>query len=634
MKKIGCRLSVLVALLIFGCVWAMPLFGQTPAEEPKPGEEPTKPEEPKTGEEPAGPVEEEPAGPSSKIIVFAQHFAREGKNYFTVQGEAEYVDRTIIAVTLYLRKRRTELSVTTRIANKRFEMSIETDKKLFPGYYEVRAAFHPYLQQDPDLLDLQMLPAAYGTFSVRIGTEEEIVAAKKELIKFYQAELDKVRKTYNRMRDVYIAITRTKKFDIASGSKEWSDLTEDIIKDFDKDVRAYRTAWDAYVVPVFPQLHSCITDMQGSLLDVTGDMSFAIATDLAKEGAHGKVITHEDVLNACDRLMNAMLDSVDAQLLLEQEEELRDLLLNQIKQVAWLIDFSEALYDKSVEQKKSGGLNAQTWIDALTDWRARAKGLNDAIMIHKGTELDKRNKRGMKVLFDMPEKLEAMWRLFDADITDGTDVAERLEPIRNQIHNDISDIINTFEFRDELGPGGRWPGLRELAVSNEGQLKSQAAQCFIELNSKDDNVRLVGLKKLAGMPTELVIDQISQGSTYGEPLLQTACVILVGLHGRDGTLDKLGKLLVDEPNQEFRAFVVRAIGRVGKVESIPALGQALLNDKSEVVRGMCADTLGQYQSKAVVDHLIKALDDADASVRARVYTALQAAVADINSNLV
>jgi hypothetical protein len=566
------------------------------------------------------------------MVVFAQHYAREGRQYFSATGEADYLERTVLAITLYLRKKRSDLTMTTRVSNKRFELSFDVDKKIFPGYYEVRAQFVPHLQVDPDLLDLQTEPANMASFSLRVGSEEEITEVRKQLLVFYKKALEAVKKTYNRMRDLYIQITRGKKFDIATASKEWADTTMEMLQEFDRDVRAYRAAYQDYIVPIFPQLHGCIGDMQISLMDVTGDMGFAVSTDLAAEGAGGKVLTHEDVLAACDRQMNAMFGSVDGQLLLEEKEELRDLLLNQLRQLAWLNDCSWTFFDRCLARKTRGQFNSNMWSENLRNWRQQMEGLAVAMQVHKDTEIQKRNPRAIKLMFEMPRHFENVWKLYDASLLEGKDVASQLAPMRCRLQADIVDLIGTFEFSDEFGPGGRWPELAKFALTDEAQLKEKATRCLLDLKSKDNAIRLKAFKMLAGMPTDLVSRHISEGVNYGDDALyRNACVILTALHGIDSHFDRLCKLLGEEKNSEFRAFTARAIGRLGKEQGVPPLCNALINDESEVVRGMCADSLGQLGVKAGIDALINALNDKAEDVRIKAHFALMTLSADIET---
>jgi hypothetical protein len=80
---------------------------------------------------------------------------------------------------------------------------------------------------------------------------------------------------------------------------------------------------------------------------------------------------------------------------------------------------------------------------------------------------------------------------------------------------------------------------------------------------------------------------------------------------------------LDDSNQSVRVQSVRALGRIGGVHAAEILGDVLLNNTDQRMRGMAAVLLGGLETELARSYLEAAVGDSDEAMRTTIYQSLR-----------
>lgn len=617
----GPSLRLALFALVFS-LFASPLLSQeTPPGGPTPGDRPG-------ADAPPPPAD----APKDAILVYSQYFFREGRHHFKVEGHAPHPDGVTLGIALCLRRRPSEVVTTATVQDGQFAAELSSSLRLLPGYYEIRATFDPVLQFNMSARLVAGQPKREGGFFIRIGTDEEILEMRKKLLVYYKSQIAKFESAYNdRIRAVYVKIIKDKSFSRDRAKEVWDRETKSVIAQLEKDINAFRAEFADCVIPMFPQLHSYIDVGFLRLFAVTSDLELALISELVNQGkASGKNLTHEDILKLADEAMKDLFDMLNTQVLLEEEEHLRDLLLNQMKELQWLHTASAQEFGKIVESgAPPTDAMREAWKNDLATWTTNLDSLKEGLAAHEKSELAKKNSVMMASMKSVPGLLSDLWAMYSAVIVDGRSGLDRqIGELAMKIDVMLAKMIEVFDFGDELDElkrGGYVVTGRGSAASQEHALRL-VGERITDLASDKADVRLKAVKILVAFKNEAE-KQILAGFESGEPRVKDACALVMGLGGDGKAFDALVPRLESEKDAPTRAAIADALGVIGKREGLAPLGKALKKDADPAVRGAVAAAIGNLHLNDGVPILIDALKDGDASVRTRVFQSINSLVA-------
>ncbi|MBI3096942.1 MAG: HEAT repeat domain-containing protein [Planctomycetes bacterium] len=561
------------------------------------------------------------------ILVYAQYFYREGRHTFKVEGRAPYPNGISLGLGVFLRRRPSECVSQATIQGGQFATELTSTQRVLPGYYEVRATFDPVLQYNMAAAQVSQEPRKAGGFYLRIGSDEEIVETRKKLLEFYRAQIAKFKSAYyDHIRAIYVKIVKDKMFSRDRAKDAWDREIKSVISQVEKDVAAYRNEYADCIIPIFPQLHSYIDLGFLKLFAVTNDLELALVSDLAEaSAASGKNLTREDILRMADQMMQDQFEMVETQLLLEEEEQLRDLLLNQMKELSWLHTVSLQAFFGLVESQNPLTPELQDgWKSNVAAWSGSLESLREGLGAYEKSKLMEKNATIIADMKTVPGLLSDLWALCGKVILEGrTGLDEQIRRLAESIDVKLRKMILVFDFGDEieeLRRGGYTVTGRGSAASQEHTLKL-IAERFKELESDKPEVRLKAIKILVAFKAE-ADKEIQAAYEGGAPRIKDACTLVLGLCGDSRVFDVLAPRLESEKDVPTRAAVADAMGVIGKKEGLPILSKAMKKDKEPLVRAAAAASIGNLHLREGVPLLIEGMSDEDVTVRERAFLAL------------
>ncbi|MFG0251421.1 MAG: HEAT repeat domain-containing protein, partial [Phycisphaerales bacterium JB038] len=135
----------------------------------------------------------------------------------------------------------------------------------------------------------------------------------------------------------------------------------------------------------------------------------------------------------------------------------------------------------------------------------------------------------------------------------------------------------------------------------------------------DPDKRRTALKWLAHAPwagAEVYISIYESLAEDPDPTVRAAALFALARHGRPDHAQLVGLRLELDPNESVRLQAARTLQRLHHPEAVEPLQRAMQSDPDSWVRAEAAKALGQYANRELLPALIQALDDEKLEVAA------------------
>ncbi len=135
----------------------------------------------------------------------------------------------------------------------------------------------------------------------------------------------------------------------------------------------------------------------------------------------------------------------------------------------------------------------------------------------------------------------------------------------------------------------------------------------------DPDRRRTALKWLAHAPwanADVYISIYESLTEDPDPTVRAAALLALGRHGRPDHAGLVGLRLELDPNDTVRLQAARTLQRLHHEDAIASLQRAMRGDRDSWVRAEAAKALGQYPKGEVLPALVQALDDEKLEVAA------------------
>lgn len=549
-----------------------------------------------------------------------------------VDGECSYPNDTSIDIYVEHHGEPCEgLVITVYPRDGFFSARMSTMKRILPGYYVVKAQFR-MARQEGDVLKLLRTPDgreapeknAIQAFS--IGEPAQIKAIREEQLKLYEAELATIEKSFAAMADTYEELV--KKYDMRESPLEWNRKFGNIPMDCQTAIDRLKSSAAEVVIPVFPLIDSWTIEGWGLLSKLFNHLTEGLTIEITEMMSRKGTDRHYFLKKARQEMAN-FLKGMRAQIALERKLEQREMLVNDITELARLYEESSSTYEQAktirTEQMKKAWEEFMSGADGRGGWRGDLKAVGKRLGGYRGSDLEREYKELVDMLTGAPLSLEKLWDLYDRVVAKGEDAEAMETQIRdalNECYIRIYPVMDVLGFNREVFNRlmGRYQGSPEDGAPEDpvtGTMAEYIARQVQKLGSGDTNAAGRAMQILLSMKdtAKRTLKEMLEKGGIENSKIEGLIVICLGRLGDRSVVPRLINLLQDAQDDSIRSGAALALGQLGGAEMLAPLQRALAQDKSPAVRAAAANALPLLGRVEAIPDLLKAFMDEDLQVR-------------------
>ncbi|MBI3270460.1 MAG: HEAT repeat domain-containing protein [Planctomycetes bacterium] len=568
------------------------------------------------------------------ISILATPLEIQGKPAIKVEGQSSFPEGTVIDLTVEHRGQPSDLMIAARPVKGAFQATFEITRPVLPGYYQVKAAFAPWRQDEPLSTELADFPVQETFYPILFGSLDEAKKVSEAALVSYEREIASIETIFGELRKFYQEVL--KRHDLQKSPEEWNGRFGNVPEDIQKEIARLQADGEIAFLPAYPLLHNWAVEGWGTLLTAYATLTEGVVVEIT-EMMSRKHMDRQFFLKKADELIGGYMKGMHAQIFMERNGELRERLVYQTGRLLWLSQHSSKVYRASKEVQAE---SVRTdWQAFIADARKELDPLAKDLKAHSSTELAKQYPQLLSLLLRAPDALRRTWELYDRVLVNGTsatDLAEKIAEGENECYLCIVPAIEVLGFKREAvnrmmqrgfaagGSGDK--AAKEVPLSDDpDQRMGEYLQSKIEgLGSGSAGERLQSMRVILqmGAGAKEPLRKAIESNNNGPEVVAMAHVCLARI-GDVSSETAVVSALRDIQDDGIRAIAASTLGILGRRRYVEPLGQALAQDKGPTVRAAAARALQDLKTVRAIPLLISALSDAELIVRQAALTSLE-----------